>query len=83
MAGVARGEVEQDRSLNSAGIQFKAFAHEREEFVPVGELDIAQQRFNVLEEFLASAQGLADQAILFIYQVKNGVEKEGQQVQAE
>jgi hypothetical protein len=43
-------------------------------FVQNGELDVAQQRVDVLEEFSSRAHGLTDQAILFIYQVENGVE---------
>jgi hypothetical protein len=52
-------------------------------FVPSGELVIASQRVDVLEEFSSRAQGLTDQAILFIHQVENGVEYECQQVQTE
>jgi hypothetical protein len=37
----------------------------------------------MLEEFFSRVQGLADQAIFIIHRVKNGVEKERQQVQAE
>lgn len=50
-----QGEIEQDRRLTSAGIQIKAFAHEGKEFVPSGELEIAKQGFDMLEEFLAGA----------------------------
>jgi hypothetical protein len=48
------------KKRNSPGIQFKAFVHEREEFVPSGELVITQQGFDVLEEFFSRVQGLAD-----------------------
>ena len=50
-----QGKVERDRRLNSSGIQFKSLAHEGKEFIPRGELEIAQQCVDVLEEFLSSA----------------------------
>jgi hypothetical protein len=68
--------------LSSFSIQFKAFTHECEEFIPTRKLDVAQQGFNMLEEFSVRAQSLPDQAILFIHQVQHGMEKESQQVQA-
>jgi hypothetical protein len=81
--GRRRQGKQADGSPNSAGIQFQALVHEGKELVPGGELEIAQQRVDVLEELSSRAQGLPDQAILFVYEVQDGVEEEGQQVQAE
>ena len=43
------------KRLSSFGIQFKAFAHEGKEIIPTGKLNVAQQGFNMLEEFSAGA----------------------------
>ena len=61
--------------INSAGIQFQALTHESEKLIPTRELQITQQGIDVLEEFLASAQSLADQMVFLIHQIENGMKE--------
>lgn len=58
----ARGEL-------STGIQFETLEHEGEDILPGFEDDITQQGFQILKKGLASAQSLANGAVLLIDQV--------------
>jgi hypothetical protein len=55
--------------------------HERENVIPGVEKEITQQGFQILEEGSASSQSLADGTVLFIHQIQDGMQQEGQQVE--
>ena len=55
--------------------------HERENVIPCVEKEITQQGFQILEEGSASSQSLADGTVLFIHQIQDGMQQEGQQVE--
>ena len=74
LAGVIRKKTNKTGAATHPVSTSRPLHMKEKSFVPNGELDIAQQRVDVLEEFSSRAQGLTDQAILFIYQVENGVE---------
>jgi len=53
--------------------------HERENILPGVEKEITQQGFQILEKGSASSQSMADGAVLFIHQIQDGMQQEGQQ----
>jgi len=53
----------------SSRIQFETFEHESKNLIPIFEYEIAQQGFQILKKGSASAQSLANGAVLFIHQI--------------
>jgi hypothetical protein len=53
----------------SSSIQLQTFEHEIQNFIPVSELKITQQSFQILEKSAAGTQSLTNRLVLLIHQV--------------